>query len=72
MKFQNKVDDADCRLGAIFCRVFDDASDLEHAFKVSDAVSVKIEFCSKSLFWCGAALIFQIITKILIAVQRHI
>lgn len=40
--------DADWRLGAIFCRVFDDAYDLEHAFKVSDTVAsgVKIELCS--------------------------
>lgn len=32
--FQLKVDDADRRLGAIFCQAFDDASGLEHAFKV--------------------------------------
>ncbi|KAA0725373.1 Dynein heavy chain 9, axonemal [Triplophysa tibetana] len=43
MKFQNKVDDADCRLGAIFCRVFDDASDLEHAFKVLDMFGSLLE-----------------------------
>ncbi|XP_057215442.1 dynein heavy chain 9, axonemal [Triplophysa rosa] len=43
MKFQNKVDDADWRLGAIFCRDFDDASDLEHAFKVLDMFGSLLE-----------------------------
>lgn len=33
-EFKLKVDDTDRRLGAIFCQAFDDASGLEHAFKV--------------------------------------
>lgn len=32
--FKLKVDDTDRRLGAIFCQAFDDASGLEHTFKV--------------------------------------
>ncbi|XP_061912443.1 dynein heavy chain 9, axonemal isoform X3 [Entelurus aequoreus] len=34
--FKLMVDDTDRRLGAIFCHTFDDASGLEHAFKVLD------------------------------------
>lgn len=34
-EFQCKVEDTDRRLGAIFCQAFDDASGLEHAFKVN-------------------------------------
>lgn len=33
-EFKLKVDDTDRRLGAVFCQAFDDASGLEHAFKV--------------------------------------
>uniref|UniRef100_A0A8C9SNB8 Dynein axonemal heavy chain 17 n=1 Tax=Scleropages formosus TaxID=113540 RepID=A0A8C9SNB8_SCLFO len=33
-EFMRKVEDVDRRLGSIFCRAFDDVSDLEHAFKV--------------------------------------
>lgn len=33
-EFKLKVDDTDRRLGAIFCQAFEDASGLEHAFKV--------------------------------------
>ncbi|MEQ2218473.1 hypothetical protein XENOCAPTIV_003683 [Xenoophorus captivus] len=32
--FKLMVDDTDRRLGAIFCQAFDDASGLEHTFKV--------------------------------------
>lgn len=32
--FQQKVEDIDRRLGTVFIQAFDDASDLEHAFKV--------------------------------------
>lgn len=32
--FKQQVEDMDRRLGTIFCQAFDDASDLEHAFKV--------------------------------------
>ncbi|XP_068439704.1 dynein axonemal heavy chain 9 isoform X3 [Clinocottus analis] len=35
-EFKLKVDDTDRRLGAIFCQAFEDASGLEHAFKVLD------------------------------------
>ncbi|XP_064179132.1 dynein heavy chain 9, axonemal [Anguilla rostrata] len=35
-EFKCKVEDMDRRLGAIFCQAFDDASGLEHAFKVLD------------------------------------
>lgn len=35
-----KVDDTDRRLGAIFCQAFDDASGLEHAFKVWNLISL--------------------------------
>lgn len=34
--FKLKVDDTDRRLGAIFCQAFDDASGLDHAFKVPE------------------------------------
>lgn len=33
-EFKRKVDDTDRRLGAVFCQAFEDASGLEHAFKV--------------------------------------
>ena len=33
-EFKLKVDDTDRRLGAIFFQTFDDASGLEHTFKV--------------------------------------
>lgn len=32
--FQQKVEDIDRRLGTVFIQAFDDASDLEHTFKV--------------------------------------
>lgn len=32
--FQQKVEDIDRRLGTVFIQAFNDASDLEHAFKV--------------------------------------
>ncbi|XP_056325895.1 dynein heavy chain 9, axonemal [Danio aesculapii] len=35
-EFQLTVDDTNRRLGAIFCNAFDDASGLEHSFKVLD------------------------------------
>lgn len=35
-EFKLKVDDTERRLGAIFCQAFEDASGLEHAFKVWD------------------------------------
>ncbi|KAM7382161.1 hypothetical protein PAMA_012837 [Pampus argenteus] len=35
-EFKLKVDDTDRRLGAVFCQAFDEASGLEHAFKVLD------------------------------------
>uniref|UniRef100_A0A672VBK3 Dynein axonemal heavy chain 17 n=1 Tax=Strigops habroptila TaxID=2489341 RepID=A0A672VBK3_STRHB len=34
LKFQQKVEDIDRQLGTVFIQAFDDASDLEHAFKV--------------------------------------
>lgn len=34
-KFNQRVEDLDQRLGTIFIQAFDDAPDLEHAFKVS-------------------------------------
>lgn len=33
-EFRLKVDDTERHLGAIFCQAFDDASGLDHAFKV--------------------------------------
>lgn len=33
-EFKLKVNDTDRQLGAVFCQAFDDASGLEHAFKV--------------------------------------
>lgn len=33
-EFKLKVDDTDRRLGTVFCQAFEDASGLEHAFKV--------------------------------------
>lgn len=37
-EFERKAKDTDRRLGAIFCQAFDDASGLEHAFKVSGSL----------------------------------
>ncbi|KAI1896620.1 hypothetical protein AGOR_G00096650 [Albula goreensis] len=34
-EFMSKMEDMDRRLGSVFCQAFDDASGLEHAFKVS-------------------------------------
>uniref|UniRef100_A0A7N6A473 Dynein heavy chain 9, axonemal n=1 Tax=Anabas testudineus TaxID=64144 RepID=A0A7N6A473_ANATE len=42
-EFKLKVDDTDRRLGAIFCQAFDDASGLEHAFKVLDMFGSLLE-----------------------------
>ncbi|XP_041939413.1 dynein heavy chain 9, axonemal [Alosa sapidissima] len=42
-EFQCKVEDTDRRLGAIFCQAFDDASGLEHAFKVLDMFGSLLE-----------------------------
>ncbi|XP_054457284.1 dynein heavy chain 9, axonemal isoform X2 [Anoplopoma fimbria] len=42
-EFKLKVDDTDRRLGAIFCQAFDDASGLEHAFKVLDMFGCLLE-----------------------------
>nr|XP_006635186.1 PREDICTED: dynein heavy chain 9, axonemal isoform X1 [Lepisosteus oculatus] len=41
--FKQKVEDMDRRLGAIFCQAFDDASGLEHAFKVLDMFGSLLE-----------------------------
>uniref|UniRef100_A0A3Q2SZQ2 Dynein axonemal heavy chain 9 n=1 Tax=Fundulus heteroclitus TaxID=8078 RepID=A0A3Q2SZQ2_FUNHE len=41
--FRLKVDDTDRRLGAIFCQAFDDASGLEHAFKILEMFGSLIE-----------------------------
>lgn len=35
-EFKLKVDDTERRLGAVFCQAFEDASGLEHAFKVGE------------------------------------
>ncbi|KAM8836943.1 LOW QUALITY PROTEIN: dynein axonemal heavy chain 9 [Spinachia spinachia] len=42
-EFKLKVDDTDQRLGAVFCQAFDDASGLEHAFKVLDMFGSLVE-----------------------------
>ncbi|XP_041830036.1 dynein heavy chain 9, axonemal-like isoform X1 [Melanotaenia boesemani] len=42
-QFKLKVDDTERRLGAIFCQAFDDASGLEHAFKVVDMFGSLLE-----------------------------
>ncbi|XP_076856222.1 dynein axonemal heavy chain 9 [Brachyhypopomus gauderio] len=42
-EFKCKVEDVDRRLGAIFCQAFDDASGLEHAFKVLDMFGSLLE-----------------------------
>eukprot|EP00064_Thunnus_orientalis_P003474 superscaffoldBa00000283_g3483 len=42
-EFKLKVDDTDRRLGAVFCQAFDDASGLEHAFKVLDMFGSLLE-----------------------------
>uniref|UniRef100_A0A3B5KZ59 Dynein, axonemal, heavy chain 9 n=1 Tax=Xiphophorus couchianus TaxID=32473 RepID=A0A3B5KZ59_9TELE len=41
--FKLKADDTDRRLGAIFCQAFDDASGLEHTFKVLEMFGGLIE-----------------------------
>ncbi|KAL0984038.1 hypothetical protein UPYG_G00136240 [Umbra pygmaea] len=42
-EFRYKVDDMDRRLGAVFCQGFDDASGLEHAFKLLDMFGSLLE-----------------------------
>ncbi|XP_042364236.1 dynein heavy chain 9, axonemal [Plectropomus leopardus] len=42
-EFKLKVDDTDRRLGAIFCQAFEDASGLEHTFKVLDMFGSLLE-----------------------------
>ncbi|XP_008276610.1 dynein axonemal heavy chain 9 [Stegastes partitus] len=42
-EFKLKVDDTERRLGAVFCRAFDDASGLENAFKVLDMFGSLLE-----------------------------
>ncbi|CDQ78911.1 unnamed protein product [Oncorhynchus mykiss] len=42
-EFRCKVEDTDRRLGAVFCQAFDDASGLEHAFKVLDMFGSLLE-----------------------------
>uniref|UniRef100_A0A3Q3NPA1 Dynein heavy chain 9, axonemal-like n=1 Tax=Labrus bergylta TaxID=56723 RepID=A0A3Q3NPA1_9LABR len=42
-EFRLKVDDTDRRLGAVFCQAFEDASGLEHAFKVLDMFGCLLE-----------------------------
>uniref|UniRef100_A0A668AEI7 Dynein axonemal heavy chain 17 n=1 Tax=Myripristis murdjan TaxID=586833 RepID=A0A668AEI7_9TELE len=42
-QFKLKVDDTDRRLGAVFCQAFEDASGLEHAFKVLDMFGSLLE-----------------------------
>ncbi|XP_032397932.1 dynein heavy chain 9, axonemal [Etheostoma spectabile] len=42
-QFKLKVEDTDRRLGAIFCQAFEDASGLEHAFKVLDMFGSLLE-----------------------------
>ncbi|XP_025057963.1 dynein heavy chain 9, axonemal [Alligator sinensis] len=41
--FKQQVEDMDRRLGTIFCQAFDDASDLEHAFKLLDMFGSLLE-----------------------------
>ncbi|XP_074967774.1 dynein axonemal heavy chain 9 [Phalacrocorax aristotelis] len=41
--FQQKVQDIDRRLGTVFIQAFDDASDLEHAFKLLDMFGSLLE-----------------------------
>ncbi|XP_039595259.1 dynein heavy chain 9, axonemal [Polypterus senegalus] len=41
--FKQKVEDMDRRLGTIFCQAFEDASGLEHAFKVMDMFGSLLE-----------------------------
>ncbi|XP_068770010.1 dynein axonemal heavy chain 9 [Struthio camelus] len=41
--FQQKVDDVDRRLATVFIQAFDDASDLEHAFKLLDMFGSLLE-----------------------------
>ncbi|NWH56161.1 DYH9 protein, partial [Geococcyx californianus] len=41
--FQQKVEDIDRRLGTVFVQAFDDASDLEHAFKLLDMFGSLLE-----------------------------
>uniref|UniRef100_A0A7N8YQ50 Dynein, axonemal, heavy chain 9 n=1 Tax=Mastacembelus armatus TaxID=205130 RepID=A0A7N8YQ50_9TELE len=42
-QFKLKVDDTDRRLGAIFCQAFDEASGMEHTFKVLDMFGSLLE-----------------------------
>lgn len=62
-EFKLKVDDTDRRLGAVFCQAFEDASGLEHAFKVWEqdlSVFLSLTFTETfshvlkalSLIWC--------------------
>ncbi|XP_037265188.1 dynein heavy chain 9, axonemal [Falco rusticolus] len=41
--FQQKVEDIDRRLGTVFIQAFDDASDMEHAFKLLDMFGSLLE-----------------------------
>ncbi|NXD73362.1 DYH9 protein, partial [Eolophus roseicapillus] len=43
LEFQQKVEDIDRRLGTVFIQAFDDASDLEHAFKLLDMFGSLLE-----------------------------
>uniref|UniRef100_A0A672V7V5 Dynein axonemal heavy chain 17 n=1 Tax=Strigops habroptila TaxID=2489341 RepID=A0A672V7V5_STRHB len=43
LKFQQKVEDIDRQLGTVFIQAFDDASDLEHAFKLLDMFGSLLE-----------------------------
>uniref|UniRef100_A0A665X2B6 Dynein, axonemal, heavy chain 9 n=1 Tax=Echeneis naucrates TaxID=173247 RepID=A0A665X2B6_ECHNA len=42
-EFRLRVDDMERRLGAIFCQAFDDASELDHAFKILDMFGSLLE-----------------------------
>ncbi|XP_075026233.1 dynein axonemal heavy chain 9-like [Calonectris borealis] len=50
--FQQKVEDIDRRLGTVFILAFDDASDLEHAFKLLDMFGSLLE---RPIIAAGAA-----------------
>lgn len=58
--FQQKVEDIDRRLGTVFIQAFDDASDLDHTFKVChDETGSSGTACwglgvTHNLFSCGA------------------
>ncbi|NWX21666.1 DYH9 protein, partial [Aegotheles bennettii] len=43
LRFQQKVEDIDRRLGTVFIQAFQDASDLEHAFKLLDMFGSLLE-----------------------------